>query len=55
MNHPRYSLDFAPSWFLMLFGLVSLFNDISFLGYLMPKPFLKMNSNDTFQPVAVGG
>ena len=30
------------------FGLVSLFNDIStFVSYLMPKPSLKKNSNDT--------
>ena len=29
-------------------GLVSLFNDMStFVGYLMPKPFSKKNSNGT--------
>ena len=39
--------------YLFSFSLVSLFIGIStFIGYLMPNPFLKKNSSSTILPIA---
>ena len=38
-----------------MFGLVYLFNSVSiFVGYLIPKLFLKKKSRDTIYPIAGG-
>ena len=38
------------------FSFISLLNGIlTFVGYLMPKPSLKKNRNDTIQPIDGGG